>query len=161
MAERLPSVAGPNWDGRLRPVDRPAAGSPGGTGRAGAPGTAGAFKQALVRELERGVRFSQHAEQRLRSSGIALNPEELERLRLAVDQAEAKGARESLVVMDRLALVVSVANRTVITAINGERMRDNVFTNIDSAVILGPPGRALNESQTGLDLLGGGPGARG
>ena len=46
-----------------------------------------------------------------------------------------KGGRESLVIMGDLALIVSVTNKTVITAINGENIRNNVFTNIDSAVI--------------------------
>ena len=53
----------------------------------------------------------------------------------AVSKAAAKGARESLILLDDLALVVSVKNRTVITAIAPDRIRENVFTNIDSAVI--------------------------
>ena len=53
----------------------------------------------------------------------------------AVDRAAAKGARESLVLVDDTAFVVSVRNRTVITAVDRARMRDQVFTNIDSAVI--------------------------
>ena len=63
------------------------------------------------------------------------------RLSEAVDRAEAKGAREALVLMpgaertDDLALVVSVKNRTVITAMDGNSIQDNVFTNIDSAVV--------------------------
>jgi flagellar operon protein len=53
-----------------------------------------------------------------------------------VDRAAAKGARESLVMMDDVALVVSVKNRTVITAVDRAHLKDNVFTNIDSAVIV-------------------------
>ena len=58
------------------------------------------------------------------------------RLQDAVLRAQAKGSRESLVMMDKAAFVVSIRNRTVITAVDQESMRQNVFTNIDSAVIV-------------------------
>ena len=60
----------------------------------------------------------------------------MKQLQEAVNRARAKGARESLVLMGELALVVSVKNNTVITAVDGANMRVNVFTNIDSAVII-------------------------
>lgn len=69
------------------------------------------------------------------ASGIQLSENDMARLTEAVDKVEAKGGRESLILMGDLAFVVSVKNRTVITAINHERLRENVFTNIDSAVI--------------------------
>ena len=53
-----------------------------------------------------------------------------------VDRAAAKGAKESLVMIDDVALVVSVKNRTVITAVDKAQLKENVFTNIDSAVIV-------------------------
>jgi len=53
-----------------------------------------------------------------------------------VSKAAAKGARESLILLDDKAFVVSVRNRTVITAVDGEHLKENVFTNIDSAVIV-------------------------
>jgi flagellar operon protein len=52
-----------------------------------------------------------------------------------VDRAEEKGARDSLVLLRDMAFIVSVSNRTVVTAMDGERLKENVFTNIDSAVI--------------------------
>ncbi|NLU10275.1 MAG: flagellar protein, partial [Tepidanaerobacter acetatoxydans] len=54
----------------------------------------------------------------------------------AVDKAEQKGVRESLILMNDMAFVVSIKNRTVITAMNGDSVKENVFTNIDGAVIL-------------------------
>ena len=57
------------------------------------------------------------------------------RLGDGVDRAAAKGSRDSLVLVDQTAFVVSVRNRTVITAVDREHMREQVFTNIDSAVI--------------------------
>ena len=57
------------------------------------------------------------------------------RLQRGVELAAGKGAREAVVMVDNSAFVVSVANRTVITAIASAQMRDHVFTNIDSAVV--------------------------
>ncbi len=93
------------------------------------------FNQVLAQELA-GVKFSQHAIQRLSSRNIKLDGSDLAKISGAVDKAAQKGARDSLILMDNLALVVSVKNRTVITAMDGTNIRDNVFTNIDSAVIV-------------------------
>lgn len=82
------------------------------------------------------MKFSKHAQQRLQSRNIKLTEQDVNRIQNAVGQAREKGARDSLIIMDRLALVVSVKNNTVITAVDDESIRDNVFTNIDSAVII-------------------------
>lgn len=96
----------------------------------------GNFDQVLNQTLG-GVKFSQHASQRLQTRNINLSPDQMNQLKSAVDKAAQKGARESLILMNNdLALVVSVTNRTVITAMDGASIRDNVFTNIDSAVIV-------------------------
>lgn len=96
----------------------------------------GAFQQILDQKLTTELKFSQHAQERLKARNIELGSEAMEQLQGAVSKARAKGARESLVLMGDLALVVSVKNSTVITAVDGDSMRDNVFTNIDSAVII-------------------------
>jgi flagellar operon protein len=95
------------------------------------------FESLLQREVQRSgqVSFSAHAQKRLNDAKINLDAGQMARLEDAVQKAAAKGAKESLVLMDNLALVVSIRNRTVITAVDGERMKENVFTNIDSAVI--------------------------
>jgi len=80
------------------------------------------------------VKISHHAEQRLMQRGIKLGPEQLARIGSAIDKAAAKGAKDSLVLMDNLALIVSVKNRTVVTAMDEASMRDHVFTQIDSAI---------------------------
>jgi flagellar operon protein len=82
------------------------------------------------------LKFSAHALKRLEMRHIKLGAEDLAQIKAAVGKAEAKGARESLILMDRLALVVSVKNRTVITAVDNNNLKDNVFTNIDSAIIV-------------------------
>lgn len=96
----------------------------------------GDFQRILDQKITGELKFSAHAQQRLTSRNIQLTPSEMAGLRDAVGKAEAKGAKESLVVMDRVALVVSVKNRTVITAVDAQSMKDNIFTQIDSAVIV-------------------------
>ena len=86
-------------------------------------------------EASGALRWSAHAVQRLSQREIGVTPEMQQRLEGAVDRLAAKGGRESVVLVDRLAFVVSVANRTVITAVDQAGMRDQVFTNIDSAVL--------------------------
>ncbi|MCC6404020.1 MAG: flagellar protein [Fimbriimonadaceae bacterium] len=82
------------------------------------------------------LKVSGHAQTRLKSRQIELDSEAWNRVLEGVDRAAQKGAKESLVMVDDIALVVSVRNRTVITAVEKERLRENVFTNIDSAVIV-------------------------
>jgi len=93
----------------------------------------GKFVGMLSREMK--LKFSRHAQKRLASRNIELSDSEMERIHRAVQTARQKGAQDSLLLLDRLALVVSVKNNTVITAVNDEAIKENVFTNIDSAVI--------------------------
>ena len=79
--------------------------------------------------------FSRHALERLQQRGITLDQPTLNRLTDGVQRAAGKGSRDSVVFVDGTAYVVSVANNTVITAVGSEHMRQQVFTNIDSAVI--------------------------
>jgi len=82
------------------------------------------------------VRLSHHAEERLQQRGIDLSEEQLEKIRSAIDKAERKGAKESLMLMNDLALIVNVKNKTVVTAMDTKAIDDHVFTQIDSAVII-------------------------
>lgn len=94
------------------------------------------FEQVLEKQLQGELKFSQHARQRLQSRNIKLGEAQLARLEDAVGKAREKGARDSLILMDNLALVVSIKNNTVITAVDEQNLKENVFTNIDSAVIV-------------------------
>lgn len=82
------------------------------------------------------IKFSKHAELRLQSRNISLTQVQKDKMKEAVARAEAKGVKDSLVLMDNLAFVVNVRNRTVITAANSNELKENVFTNIDGAVIV-------------------------
>lgn len=82
------------------------------------------------------LKFSHHAEQRLQQRGIQLLPDQLERIASAVNQAAAKGAKDSLVLFQDIAMIVNVPNRTVVTAMDGNSMKEHIFTQIDSAVVV-------------------------
>jgi flagellar operon protein len=86
-------------------------------------------------QAQQAVRLSGHAVQRLAQRGIQFDQAMSNRLTSGVDAAAAKGSRDALVMVDGTAFVVSVPNRTVITAVDPASMKDKVFTNIDSAVI--------------------------
>jgi flagellar operon protein len=116
---------------RIGVPETPAAGkTPKPSGAAGAVG----FDRVL-REQVTGLRFSAHAEERIGRRNIQITLDELERLKGAVERAREKGGKDTLVVVDDKAFVVSVENRTVITALSGNAIKEGVFTNIDSAVI--------------------------
>src|SRR5947209_5230014 len=101
------------------------------------PGSGRAFDDVLAKKLQGAdqLRFSGHAPERLVRRNIKDDEATLSRLHGGVVRAAAKGSRESLVLLDDTAFVVSVRNRTVVTAVDKEHMHDQVFTNIDSAVI--------------------------
>jgi flagellar operon protein len=82
------------------------------------------------------VRLSHHAEQRLEQRGIQLQPEQMAKIESAIDKAAAKGAKDSLILFKDMAFIVNVKNRTIVTALDGSSMQDNVFTQIDSAVVI-------------------------
>lgn len=94
------------------------------------------FSQVLDQNLGQDIKFSNHAQQRLKSRNIELTDADMTKLESAVEKAREKGAKDSLILINDLALVVSVKNNTVITAVDGQNLKENVFTNIDSAVIV-------------------------
>jgi flagellar operon protein len=106
----------------------PAAGQSTGT-RAGKSSFENIFNQQTVR-------FSHHAEVRLQQRGIQLDADQLGKIGTAIDKAASKGAKDSLMLLDGTALIVNIPNRTVVTALDGASMQNNVFTQIDSAVII-------------------------
>ncbi|MCL2665359.1 MAG: hypothetical protein FWE82_07085 [Defluviitaleaceae bacterium] len=92
-------------------------------------GAAASFKDVL-----NGVQFSKHADMRLNARQIKLSENQLSRVNNGIDKAGDKGIRDSLVLVDNIALVINVKSRTVITAMQQEN--ENVFDHIDGAVIV-------------------------
>ena len=82
------------------------------------------------------LKFSKHASSRLKDRDIELTGSQIDRLNAGMQKANEKGINESLVLMDQMAFIVNVKNSTVITAMNETEIKDNVFTNIDGAIIV-------------------------
>ncbi len=91
-------------------------------------------KQDVTGSFE--LRFSKHAAMRLSDRHINLSQEQSDRLESGVMKASVKGIQDSLVILDSLAFIVNVPNRTVVTAIDQGEADNSIFTNIDGAVIV-------------------------
>jgi flagellar operon protein len=96
------------------------------------------FHQLLdqAQQTKQEVVFSAHARERIESRNIEFDAEDMSRIEDAMDKVKAKGARSSLLLFGEVALLASVTNRTIITAVDGADDREQIFTGIDSAVIL-------------------------
>lgn len=82
------------------------------------------------------LKFSKHAGNRLAERNINLTDEQMERLENGVSKAGSKGIKESLVILDNYAFIVNTNNNTVITAMDQDYEEENIYTNIDGAVII-------------------------
>lgn len=91
------------------------------------------FDDLFQKELDK-IKFSAHAMKRLETRNIEMSEVEMNKLEDAVSRAEAKGAKDSLVMMNNKAFIVNIPNKTVVTALPMDESADNVFTNIDSVV---------------------------
>ena len=132
-------MTGPAHNPALVPPGLAPAAPPGTTpasgGRATGQTSGPSFQEIFRQEQAGKLQFSQHALQRIERRGIDLSDGTLQRLETGAARAASKGSRDSVVFVDGTAFVVSVRNKTVITAVDQEHMREHVFTNIDSAVI--------------------------
>ena len=93
------------------------------------------FRQAMS-QAENRLDFSRHARERAEQRGIEVTPGLMDRLAESVERAEAKGASNILALDRSLAFIINVPHHRVITTISQEELKDNIFTNIDGAVIL-------------------------
>lgn len=95
------------------------------------------FSELLQREADRtSVHFSKHAAQRVQGRGIQMTDSLLGDLNQAVQKARDKGARDVVVIGQSGAFIVNIPNNVVVTTMSGTEMKDNIFTNIDSAVLM-------------------------
>lgn len=127
----------PIHDGQFGPLGPIGPGGP-RPAPAGGQKTDASFEAILKKEVEKDapLRLSAHAQARLAGQGIELDSNDLARLAGAVDQAAARGSKDSLLVYRNVGLVVNVPNRTVLTAIDQARMTSGVVTGIDSTVFV-------------------------
>lgn len=101
-------------------------------------GAESGFRRLLQEEIgqKEGVHFSKHAAQRVEQRGIQVTDTLLNSINQAVDKAREKGAKDVVIISSQAAFIVNVPNKTVITSLSGSEMRENIFTNIDSAVLV-------------------------
>ncbi|HHX59586.1 MAG TPA: flagellar protein [Epulopiscium sp.] len=95
------------------------------------------FNQVLQGTLNKvNLQYSKHADFRMKSLGIVRNKEFENQLEVAAGRARAKNIKEGLILKEDYGFVVSIKNNTVITVVDLKDKEDNVFTNIDGAVII-------------------------
>ncbi|MCI1965318.1 MAG: flagellar operon protein [Oscillospiraceae bacterium] len=90
----------------------------------------------VLKNVQGGLTFSKHALQRMDARQIKVSPELMAKMNGAVEKAKAKGVRDALILNKGTAFIVNVPNSTVVTMMHGGEMKENIFTNIDGAVIL-------------------------
>lgn len=96
------------------------------------------FDQMLQEKMEQAqsLQFSKHSKERMEQRGIEMTPDLLQQMNTAANHARSKGAKDVVMIGPQAAFIVSIPNNTVITAMNGNEMKNNIFTKIDSAVLL-------------------------
>lgn len=124
------AISGQMPSGQTRNVDK------GGPSFKDALGTLTGSMVPGVINAPSGIKFSNHAVERMQRRGISFGPEKLQSIERAIDKAAAKGSKETLVLTDDSALIVSVNNKTVKTVMDKQQLKENVFTNIDSTVMI-------------------------
>ena len=102
------------------------------------PLTSEPFAQILEKQINstNQLTFTKHAQLRMSERDMTLTEEHIEKLNEAVKKAGQKGVKDTLILMDKMAFIVSVANNTVVTAMKDEDIEGNVFTQIDGAVVV-------------------------
>jgi len=82
------------------------------------------------------INFSRHAQSRITSREIEITDFEMSQLKRGIEKALEKGAKNSLIIINKTAFIVSIENKTVITILDQDSIKEKVFTNIDSAVLM-------------------------
>ncbi|MBA4698887.1 MAG: flagellar biosynthesis protein [Ruminococcus sp.] len=83
-----------------------------------------------------GVRFSKHASARISERGVNLTDSLVQDLNQAVEKAKEKGAKDVVIIGAQNAFIVNIPNNLVVTTMNSQEMKESIFTNIDSAVLI-------------------------
>lgn len=94
------------------------------------------FEETLQQALTPKLKVSKHAERRLAERAIEVSDAEWMRIESKIDEARTKGVKDSLVLLDNVAMIISAKNSTVITAMNRKEAADQIFTNIDGTILL-------------------------
>lgn len=140
------------------PTAAPNAARPGARPAAGGSSFAEVLDQARQSPpAGEALRISNHAQKRLEARDIQLNDDRLAQLNWAVDRAQQRGGRQSLVLMDDLAFIVNVKERLIVTAMDSDSQKEGVFTQIDSVVLADRRPRPDGAVENSSDKLQAGP----
>jgi flagellar operon protein len=124
-------------DAIIRQMEKASQSTGSQAGKAGNQAVGGkSFQEILNEQLSRTITFSKHANQRTEERNIRITDNDLSRLEDACDRAQMKGIKDALIVMNDSAFIVNAQNKTVITVVDKNEMKSNVFTNIDGAVFI-------------------------
>lgn len=96
------------------------------------------FENILYEKIQQheSVKFSKHAQERLMSRNVKLSQNDIDNINKAVEKAAKKGVKDTLIILGSTALIANVKSKTIITAATEESLKDNIFTNIDGAIII-------------------------
>ncbi|MDR0570150.1 MAG: flagellar biosynthesis protein [Clostridiales Family XIII bacterium] len=94
------------------------------------------FRELLDRRLGSDVMLSKHADMRAKERNIAIGEGEMGMLSDACDKASQKGIRDALIVMNDSAFIVNAGSKVVVTVVDKNELKGNIFTNIEGAVFL-------------------------
>lgn len=99
---------------------------------------ASSFDDILQNQIRQNtsLTFSKHAASRVVQRDVELSADSISRLDEGVRLAQQKGLNETLIIVDKTAFIVSVKNSTVVTTVQGDDLKGNIFTNIDGTVII-------------------------
>ena len=93
-------------------------------------------QDSLLNPVPKGIKLSTHAMRRLQERNMSLDSEEFQKLQTAIDRLKTKGGQDSLVITGKGAYIVDVPKNTIVTAIDKESIGENVFTKIDSTILM-------------------------
>jgi flagellar operon protein len=93
-------------------------------------------QDSILNPVPKGIKLSTHAMRRLQERNMSLDREEYQKLQTAIDRLKTKGGQDSLVITGKGAYIVDVPKNTIVTAIDKESIGENVFTKIDSTILM-------------------------
>lgn len=96
------------------------------------------FSQQLGEALKTNhkLTLSKHAKERLAEREININENRWSQIEEKVNEARRMGVKDSLVLLNDAALIVSAKNNKVITAMNRQEAAAQIFTNINGTIVL-------------------------
>ena len=96
----------------------------------------GQEQESLLNPVPKGINLSTHAMRRLQERNMSLDREEYQKLQTAIEKLKTKGGQDSLVITGKAAYIVDVPKNTIVTAIDKDNIGENVFTKIDSTILM-------------------------